>query len=534
MKFALYVISLISIYIYIFTLLKREVHMFQQNSYMYGRYIRWYIRDNKKEELRKGIFGLLSVIPALFGLFETAFILFSIYYLSLSVYMLRTKRIEKKKLVYTNRVKRLYASMILLLMFNALYSIASFYGALLPTAAYMALNIVFASIPQIIVIIGNALVLPAEKMIVAWYVRDAKKIIDSHKNLKVVGITGSYGKTSTKHMLYEILRLKFDTLMTPESYNTTMGVVRTIREKLTPVHEVFIVEMGAKKSYDIREICDIVKPLYGVITSIGKQHLETFKSLENIVKTKFELFDSLPSYGTGFVNKDDANIIDNLRSEQLKFMFYSIRTKNSDYFLHDIAHDAQGTSFVITTVFGESHSFRTKLLGEHNLYNILSAVCAAHTLGMTLDEISQRVMDIKPVAHRLELKKTNDNELVIDDAYNSNPQGAKEALKVLGSFSDHTRILVTPGMVELGDAQDEENMRFGEFAARNCDHAVLVGLKQTEPVKKGLEKGGFLMEKCHVVKNLGEALKVLDEIKKERNVVLFENDLPDIYEDQEG
>lgn len=534
MSLALYILSVISIYIYLFTLLKREVHMFQQNSYMYSRYARWYIRDNKKTELIKGAFGVFFVLPAVFGSFDAAFISYSIYYLLLFAHKLKTKRIEKKKLVYTNRVKRLYASMILLLMFNALYSLASFYGAILPVAAYMTLNIVFASLPQIIVILANALILPAEKAVFAWYVRDAKKNIDARRNLKVVGITGSYGKTSTKHILYEILRVKFNTLMTPESYNTTMGVVRTIREKLTPVHEVFIVEMGAKKPYDIREICNIVKPLYGIITTIGKQHLETFKSLDNIVRTKLELFDSIPSYGTGFVNKDDANIMDNLKTEQLKFMFYSIKTKNSDYYLRDIKHDPQGTSFAITTVFGESQLFRTKLLGEHNLYNILSAVSVAHTLGMSLEEISGRVREIKPVPHRLELKRMSDDELVIDDAYNSNPDGAREALKVLASFTDHTRILVTPGMVELGDIQTEENMKLGEFAARCCDHAVLVGIKQTEPIKEGLEKGGFLMDRCRVVKNLKEALSVLAEIKKGRSIVLFENDLPDIYEDQEG
>ena len=131
-------------------------------------------------------------------------------------------------------------------------------------------------------------------MISHGYVKDARRILESMPGLTVIGITGSYGKTSTKNFLHSLLSVKYNVLMTPESYNTTMGVVRTVRERLRPTHQVFIVEMGAKNPGDIREICDLVRPKYGMITSIGEQHLETFKTLDNIIKTKFELADAIP------------------------------------------------------------------------------------------------------------------------------------------------------------------------------------------------------------------------------------------------
>ncbi len=523
METAILILALVFISMYQLMIIKHEVHMFQQNSYMHSRYIRWFIGKGDLALIYKGAPGLISVVLLVLGQDISAFIFALVYYSVMIVVVLKKKEKEKKKLVYTNRVKRLFAVLILV------FGLSIFVFVQTNVIVLFIYIVIMSSLPQILLIISAAIILPFEELISLYYINDAKKKMDKHKNLKVVGITGSYGKTSTKYILNEILKLDFNVLMTPESYNTTLGVVRTIRERLGPLHEVFIVEMGAKKRRDIEKICRIVKPTYGILTTIGPQHLETFKSLENIIKTKFELYDSIPSYGMAFINKDDKIIMDNLKNEQTKYVFYSMHTKDSDYYLYDVLHTRDGIRFMVRTIEGEEQEFFTKLLGRHNLYNILSAICCANILGVSLENISHRVAGLKSVEHRLELKKKDDRSIIIDDAYNSNPEGAKEALNVLKSFREYQKILITPGMIELGEKQDELNREFGKYAAAAADQIILVGKKQTVPIYEGIRSAGYDMQNCYVAKDLDEAVNKMEEIRKDMSVILFENDLPDIY-----
>ena len=513
--------------VYLVMLIIHETHMFQQNSYIYSRYLRWFLRNNDKRVLKKGIIGIFAAPVIWLGYDNIAYICLIAYYLLMI--FLHERKPEKKKLVYTGRIKRLFTVISILLLLNLLYITAAYYDAFVKMEIYTAIHVVLLSLPQLIIILAAALIAPLENFLSFFYIADARKMIRRHQKLIVVGITGSSGKTSTKNILNELLRLKYNTLITPESYNTTMGVVRTIREQLGPLHEVFIVEMGAKKRHDIEEICNVVYPLYGIITCIGQQHLETFKSTDNIIKTKFELFNAIPSYGAVFINKDDENISSNFPEGSKRHISYSMRTANCDYYLHNVMSGSNGMKFTVTAADGGSQDFHTELLGKHNLYNILSAISCSCTLGMTLNETAGPVRGLKPVPHRLELKKTDPSTYVIDDSYNSNPEGAKEALEVLGSFRDSKRILITPGMVELGEKQEYFNRNFGRQAAENCDYIILVGRKQTLPIYEGLAEAGFDMGKCHTAADLNEAVKKLNEVKSEKNTVLFENDLPDIY-----
>lgn len=166
-------------------------------------------------------------------------------------------------------------------------------------------------------------------------------------DLKVIGITGSYGKTSVKYYLSTVLKAKYNVLMTPESYNTPMGVVKTIREQLRPTHEIFVCEMGARHVGDIKEICDIVFPEYGIITSIGEQHLETFKSIENIIKTKFELYDAVADKDKMFLNGDNENITKTLIGKGDKISHtYGLNEQNETY-AYDIKVTNKGTVFSV-------------------------------------------------------------------------------------------------------------------------------------------------------------------------------------------
>jgi len=313
--------------------------------------------------------------------------------------------------------------------------------------------------------------------------------------------------------------------MTPESYNTPMGVVMTIRNSLKATHEIFICEMGAKKVGEIKEICDIVYPHHGVITSIGPQHLETFKSLENVKSTKFELAEALPKGGLLFLNGDDENVTGYNKNKDA--ITYSL--KNGDYTAFDISVSEKGTTFSVKAPNGDVGSFTTKLIGEHNVLNITGAVAIAHTMGVSMTELKPQVRKLECVPHRLQLIDKG-NALIIDDAYNSNPSGTKAALNTLSLITGF-KILVTPGMVELGEKQEECNFEFGSNAAKVCDYVVLVGKRQTESIQKGLIKAGYPQEKFFVADSIGEALTKAYAVNSggQKRVILLENDLPDNY-----
>jgi UDP-N-acetylmuramoyl-tripeptide--D-alanyl-D-alanine ligase len=380
----------------------------------------------------------------------------------------------------------------------------------------------------LLVILSNIINAPLERAINLWYIADARRILKKIPRLVVIGITGSYGKTSTKYFLYRLLSSRFNVLMTPESYNTPMGVVKTIRGQLKPIHEIFICEMGAKKTGEIKEICGIVHPQYGIISSIGPQHLETFKSLENIIKTKFELAQALPEGGAVFLNYENE-YIRNTPCPVVKTIFYGRTAPACDYSARNIRVSGAGSAFDITLPRGGECHFETKLIGRHHVENITGAVAMADYLGVAPEDLIAGVRRLQSVPHRLELISRK-GITIIDDAYNANVSGTKAALEVLNMF-DAFKILVTPGMVELGDMEDAYNRQFGIAAARVCDCVILVGARQTRSILAGLRSTGYPEEKIVITENLEEVFVKIDTIpaKGLPKVVLLENDLPDNY-----
>jgi UDP-N-acetylmuramoyl-tripeptide--D-alanyl-D-alanine ligase len=369
--------------------------------------------------------------------------------------------------------------------------------------------------------------MPIEKGINRWYINDAKKILKGMGKLVVIGITGSYGKTSTKYFLNKVLSSKYNVLMTPESYNTPMGVVKTIRTQLKSFHEIFICEMGAKYTGEIMEICDIVNPKYGIITSIGPQHLETFKFIENIIKTKFELAAVLPDDGVIFLNYGNEYIRNAVLNK--KKVSYAVSSLGCDYEAKNIHVSNAGSAFDVTLACGRECHFETKLIGIHNVENITGSIAVADYLGLDPGDIIMNVRRLESVPHRLQLLNRR-GMTIIDDAFNSNISGAKTALDVLNTF-DGFKILVTPGMIELGSLQDTYNREFGMKAAGICDYVILVGAKQTGSILEGLRYGNYPGEKAFVAETIEEAFKKLEVINSRglQKIVLLENDLPDNY-----
>ena len=273
-----------------------------------------------------------------------------------------------------------------------------------------------------------------------------------------------------------------------------------------------------------QELCDIVHPTRGIVTSIGEQHLESFGSVENIIKTKYELADALPADGILYVNLSSETIAKNPPPRAA--VTYGLRP-DADYFATDIAVDTAGTTF--TLVHGdERQKFSTKLIGAANVENIVGAIAAANGYGIPLAELVPAVRTLRAVPHRMELLDRG-AITIIDDAFNSNPAGAAAALETLGRF-DAMRIIVTPGMIELGDREDALNAELGARAAAVCDVIVAVGEKQAKPILRGAREAGADEKKLYTAKNFADAMRYVYALDGGRKkVVLLENDLPDNF-----
>ena len=497
------------------------IHFFQLESYQFPGYYRTLKRNWKRAVLPGAALTLYGlVMSALGGALTLSFadlclaLAFVAFGLAFAKAMKKQK--AKKALVFTPRIKRLYAvaAVVFTLVFWGAGAVSQWLMFILPVL-----------LPALVALAG-LLAWPIEKLISEMYFRDAQRMLKNRPDLIRIGITGSYGKTSVKFILGTMLQEKYQTLITPSSFNTPMGVTKIIRTKLQPAHQVFVAEMGARHVGDIKEMCRLVHPHHGVLTSVGPQHLDTFKTLERIKKTKYELMDAIPEGGCCFF-PDDGAICRELYDRTVKEKRLAcVRPSDADVWAEDITVSPAGSSFLLCT---KTDSIRcdTKLLGEHNIQNIVLAASVCLHLNMTLRQIARGIARIAPVEHRLQLIPSA-GVTIIDDAFNSNPRGANAALDVIRQFSGR-RIIITPGMVELGTEEESFNREFGRKMASCVDVAILVGRRHTRPIQEGLKEEGFPEEDLHVTASLEEAAAILRQIGRAGDVALFENDLPDNY-----
>ena len=506
-----------------------DVHKFQQYGYYTNQYLDAVKKTKGKLVKPYDVLYFLGVL--LIFLSDSVWLRFlGLVFLGVHLYFYRLivrAYPAKKKCVYTPRVKRmLTTSAALLLILSTLAYIA-------PTWIMAFFGLIVYPLSFFVLYLANLFNKPIENAINQYYYQDALKILGKNPNLIVIGVTGSYGKTSTKNVLYTMLSKDFNVLMTPESFNTKMGLTRTIREHLKPTHQILIAEMGAKEVGDIKELCEFVHPTYGVITSIGPAHLDTFKSFENIISTKGELFKYLKPGGTAFVNLDDENIRNIVLREDVHAIKYSVSGAlelSPDYYIEATTIGSNGSSFtLVQNKTGKKIRLSTKLLGKHNLANVLAGLSIAISLGVSFDRLGAMTADLKPVTHRLSTRRVNDQYTVLDDAFNSNPIGSKMALEVLKNFEGNKKIIMTPGMIELGDQAYTLNKLFGEAIADACDYVILVGKKQTEPIQDGLNVKSYPSNKVYIASNLNDGFRKINEIVALGDVVLIENDLPDTF-----
>jgi len=376
---------------------------------------------------------------------------------------------------------------------------------------------------------------PVEAQVRRGFVRRARSRITTYKPL-VIGIAGSYGKTSTKNIMAQLLAPHKETLPTPKSFNTLMGITRTINEYLEPKHELFLVEMDAYNTGEIAAMCDLVEPQLAVITSVGPQHLERFGSIEHIAEALYELVASLPTASPVVIYGGESMAV--LLAERAahagyRVVRYGLEGEQGgpfDIVASDIVVDERASHFTWRWS-AEGLEFRVSipLLGQHNILNVSAALAVVHLLGLPVAQTARDAIRLEPAQHRLQLMPSKGGITVIDDSYNANPVGVHNGLDVLAQMPGRAKILVTPGMVELGSVEETENKRVGKHAAQVCNQVILVGTQQTKPIFASLQESGFSSERIHIVNTLEEVTTTLSQIAKLGDVVLFANDLPDTY-----
>ncbi len=514
------------------------MHAFQQEEYDNGRFLAWIFRhkvfDTRMSLLLIIIGGASLIVPPLASNFATfaAFLLIA--------YFEKDPRKEaKKKLALTNRVKRTLTPAIIIL---ALLAIPNIF--LMPWSWIISVQLI-----PFILVLSNMLLSMTEKKIQNDFMQEAKNKIQD-LNPKIIAITGSFGKTSVKHILGHILRTQGATLITPGSVNTPMGITRVIREDLNESHRYFVVEMGAYGPGSIARLCALTPPNMGIITAIGHAHYERFGTMENVAQAKYELAeDVLSRKGKVIVHERTLRYDHPRHIRDTNSHFFTVCGESFDPQIHKTKEEHYLTKDDLEILDVEQlvdelevninwkekfYSLRAPLFGLHHGHNIALAFATAIELGIDPEFIKTALKSIPQIPHRLEVKPQADGTTIIDDAYNSNPTGFAMALDLLNTLTEKQnkngrKILITPGMVELGGAHDKAHHTAGRHAGKICDITIVVNPDRIPTFIDGFYETGTgktLVE----VKSFADAADRLSDFKRVGDIVLLENDLPDIYE----
>lgn len=362
--------------------------------------------------------------------------------------------------------------------------------------------------------------MPITRVSKAFVLTRARKKMRDHRELIVVAITGSYGKSSTKEFLNHFLSSKYKVVTTPGNTNTEIGIARVVLKLLKPEHEVFVVEAGAYVRGEIRKIADIVKPKIAIITAVKDSHLSLFGSLENIKRGKFELVESLPKTGVAVFNLDNegsADLATRAMKRQLgKIITFSMRDDGATLEATDIKENINGVTFTVRNV-----SFELSVPGKHNVSNFLGAVAVGLELGLTLEEMANIAKQVRLRDHTLTVLKPSDDLIILDDTYNANPDGVVAALDYLNLYTDKQKIIVFPGMQELGERSRAEHARVAKKIMEVCDYAFINSSDFKSVICSVFDNHDF--EKYEVIE--GNQRKLLSEIKMrvhgKSTVILF-------------
>lgn len=514
----------------------------QQSGYRGKRYFKWLASPETPYLSRLMLLCLLGFLfflvlcttfSSIVGEKIASYVGFASYLLFIVAYIRTESAVNAKvPLKKTKRLVRLCVTFILcatVISFGLMLLLDLIASSIGSTVVYLVRYSLICGMPILtpyILFLAYLINEPFEEIIKRYYLKRAKNKLDKSKVLKI-GITGSYGKTSIKEILKTILSQKYRVLATPASYNTPLGIAITSKN-LDSTHDIFIAEMGARSKGDIKELAALVKPSYGVLTGINNQHLETFGSPETIKDTKFELFENLAENGKGFFSNDSEGARELYERFGGEKFCAGLSGENNLVTATDISTGQHGMSFTLVIRGEKPVKCNTVLLGRHSVSNICLATAVAYKIGLTPQEIAQGINRIQSIGHRLELMPNNKNIVIIDDSYNSNEDGIKAAMEVLDTFSGR-KIVLTPGLVELGKIENVANLAFGNLLAKHVDIVIIIGKHNAEMLINGLTAGGMDKSNIFFAKTLNKGNAMLNEMLREGDVVLFENDLPDNY-----
>jgi UDP-N-acetylmuramoyl-tripeptide--D-alanyl-D-alanine ligase len=344
----------------------------------------------------------------------------------------------------------------------------------------------------------------------------ARKKRRSMGDLITVGITGSYGKSSVKEFLYALLENKFKVLKTAKNENTEIGVAKTILQKLTSEHEVFVCEMGAYKKGEIAVTCSIAQPRIGVLTGINEQHLLLFGSQENIVEAKWELIESLPLNGLAVCNGDSELVAEKMERYHGKSVSCSL--SSGDMVPTRIYVGRDKIQFEL-----EGHALEAPLLGAFNILNLTMAISVARHLGVKWRDIQEVLKTIQPPEQTMVLQKITGG-YIIDDSYNTNPDGMRAALAHMKLFQEMRKVVVFPGILELGKESERIHRELGEAIGGVGDELILTGKIHADRLEEGALAGGLTRNHIHRIFDQKKLFPLLERFREnDEIVVLFES-----------
>lgn len=526
----------------------RQARFYQIEEYMGRRYLRWYFSDRLRWlPSRPLIASALGLMVGFFMAEAPGSILPGVIVAIAALIAVWPPDEGEIKRAFrpTPRAKRILGAAFGLAVFDLLLYL--FILTQLPLPAVDNFDLVIVSAAGLLIFLtapfilvgGNLLMTPIENILRRRFITAARKVIVDLQPV-VIGITGSYGKTTTKNYITDILGGRYKVYPTPKSYNTLMGICLAINTQLKNDFsiEYFVVEMGAYIPGEIARICDLTPPNIAVVVEVGPQHLERFGSLENIASAKYEIIKALPPDGVGVFNWDNPHVREMYERGYPATRLAVSKTLAPDavppggprFIASEIAESLDGLQFTVTDVqTGDSARLITHVIGEHNITNILLATAIAVYEGLSLKDVAFQARKLQPAESRLVRQQTAEGIMVINDAYSANPAGIVSALRVLGMHTSGKRLLITPGMVELGELHEPENYKLGQLAAQYATDIILVGEKQTRPIKEGIEASGFNVEHLQVVAALSDAVNWYKANLRSGDTVMFLNDLPDIY-----
>ncbi len=514
-------------------ILLRYMQFYQQEEYDAKRFLAWWVRS-RSFEIPVTVFAFVFGVAS-FALSANTSAL--INWISPAVFAAagwsHSYKPSKKKFVFTSRARRIIWTAMFVQMAGLIFlpmlvlSITQFKTTFI--WHYFSIALLLQLTPLLIVV-ANCVLKPVESVIQNKYLKEAKAKLHELRPA-VIGITGSYGKTSMKHLLAQILQSHEPTLYTPGSVNTLMGITRIIREQLRSDHRFFVVEMGAYGPGSIKQLCGLTPPDAAIVTVVGIAHYERFQTQEAVAAAKSELPQAVADDGVVVLNADCPYCREMKSKTRAAVYFYGEKKDEYplDCWLKNIEANEAGQRIELE-LHGKTYALQFPLFGKHQALNVAGAFLLGVKLGVPPVSAIAALQQMQPVAHRLDVQKDSAGITTIDDAYNSNPDGFRSALDVMKTMPGRRRILVTPGMVELGERSVEEHEKIAEYAAKSCDWIIIVAGSRIPEFKAALVKSGFPAKSIIERNTLREAREWLQYHLTEGDIVLFENDLPDLYE----